>query len=104
MNLENIPTRAHRAITQIIIDNKAGTQLLVERLNLPVPYLALFAAADGLLWTETVTMVRTRDTGMAAFQIGKEPPDEATATEVVGPPREKPGQNMVIQAFGALFR
>lgn len=104
MNLENIPTRAHRAITQIIIDNKAGTQLLVERLNLPVPYLSLFEASDGLLWTEVVTMIRTRDTGMATFQTGKRPPKEAPKAKLASEPREKPGQNMVIRAFGALFR
>jgi hypothetical protein len=104
LNLDNIPTRAHRAITQIIIENKAGTQLLVERLSLPVPYLSLFEASNGLLWTETVTMIRTRDTGMATFQTGKKPPKEAPKAKLVSEPREKPGQNMVIRAFGALFR
>jgi hypothetical protein len=104
LNLENIPVRVHRAITQIIIDNKADTQLLVERLNLPVPFLSLFEASNGFLWTEAVAMIRTRDTGMAAFQIGKRPPEEASAAKLVSEPREKPDQNMVIRAFGALFR
>ena len=103
LNLENIPRRAHRAITQIMIDNKGDTQLLVERLNLPVPYLSLFAASDGLLWTEVVTMIRTRDTGMATFQAGKRPPEKALEAKLVSKPHEKPGHNMVIRAFGVLF-
>jgi len=104
LNLENIPKRTHRAITQIIIDNKGVTQLLVERLNLPVPYLSLFETSDGLLWTEAVTMTRTRDTGMAGFEVEKRPPIEALDAKLVSKPREKPGQSMVIRAFGALFR
>ena len=103
LNLENIPMRAHRAITKIIIDNKAGTQLLVERLNLPVPYLSLFESSDGLLWTEAVTMIRSRDTGMAAFQINNKPPKEAPKAKLISEPRETSDQNMVIRAFGALF-
>ena len=103
LHLENIPTRAHRAITQIVINNKSDTQLLVERLNLPVPYLALFETSDGVLWTEAVTMTRTRDSALAGFDVGKRPPKEAKGAKLVSEPREKPGQNMVIRAFGVLF-
>ncbi len=103
LHLENIPVRAHRAITQIIIDNKTSTQLQIERLNLPVPYLSLFATPGGLLWTENVTMIRTRDTGMATFQIDPNPPEQAPEAKLINTPRETPGKNMVIRAFGVIF-
>ena len=45
LNLENIPRRVHRAITQVIVHNRTASQLLVERLSLPLPYLSLFEAA-----------------------------------------------------------
>jgi hypothetical protein len=103
LNLENVLVQAHRAITQVAIQNQADTQLHIERLNLPVPYLSLFETAAGTLWTEAVTMVRTRDTGMASLQVEKGPPDVATEAKSIFDPRERPPQNMAIRAFGVLF-
>jgi hypothetical protein len=96
--------RSHWAITQVAVHNQADTQLQIERLNLPVPYLSLFETANGILWTETVTMVRTRDSGMAAFQVEEGPPHAATGARLIVNPRQEPPQNMIIRAFGVLFR
>jgi hypothetical protein len=104
LSLENIPTRVHRAITRVTILNKATTQLLIDRLSLPVPYLSLFETAAGLLWTQSVTMVRTRDTGTASLQIEADPPEQAKGAKPVGEPRLHPEQNMVVRAFEVLFR
>jgi hypothetical protein len=103
LNFENVSLQSHRAITQVIIRNRANDTLLVERLNLPVPYLSLFETSEGLLWTESVTMVRSRETGMANFDIGGSPPAQASQVKLVSEPRQIPGQNMVIRAFGVLF-
>jgi hypothetical protein len=106
LNFENISLQVHRAITQIHIRNRAAGPLQLERLSLPVPYLSLFETAEGLLWTQTVSMVRTRETdlGMAAFQVEKRPPENARNPKLVSGPRNAPGQNMIIRAFGALFK
>jgi hypothetical protein len=104
LNLENIPIRPHRAITQIVIYNKADNQLLVERLSLPVLYLSLFETESGLLWTEAVTMTRTRETDLVTFEIEKSPPKAAGTTNLLSEPRQQPEQNMIFRAFGALFR
>ncbi|MBN1994131.1 MAG: hypothetical protein JW953_15645 [Anaerolineae bacterium] len=103
LNFENIPLQTHRAVTQVTIRNQAKSALVVERLSLPVPYLSLFATAEGVLWTETVTMACTRDTGMAACDIGAIPPPQASQARLINEPRQKPGQNMIVRAFGALF-
>ena len=104
LNLENIPLRPHRALTQVLIDNRAESQLAVERINLPVPYLSLFETVDGLLWTQKVTMIRTRDTAMAAFQVDKRPPEEVKSPLLIGEPRQPLEQNTIIRAFEVLFR
>ncbi len=103
LNFENLPHQSYRAITQVIIGNQSGTTLPVERLSLPVPYLSLFASADGLLWTEVVTMTSTRETGMATFDIKTAPPEQAGQTKKIGEPRQQSTHRMVIRAFGALF-
>lgn len=103
LNLENIPPRSHRAITRVVINNQTGTKLLVEKLNLPVPYLALFECSDGRLWTPTVTMVPTRDAGMATIEVDSAPPEQTVETRVLSAPRQLSEKSMVIRAFGALF-
>lgn len=104
LNLSEIPLLPYRAITRVLIRNRAGSALLVERLNLPVPFLSLFATAEGRLWTEAVTMVRDRDSSQADVRIQKSPPAEATETLKVASPREETGETLSMRAFGAILR
>ena len=104
LRLEQIPTRAHRAITQLTVRNQASSSLLVERFSLPVPYLTLFETADSVLWTQSVVMERTRDAGLAAFHVEPDPSEQAGETRSLGEPRQQPTQSMIIRAFGVLFR
>jgi hypothetical protein len=85
------------------IQNRASTQLLVEHLKLPVPYLALFEASDGLLWTLGITMTRSRATDMADFQIEQNPPERAGVVKLLSEPRQATSIKTAIYAFGALF-
>ena len=103
LNLENVPISPMRAITRVVINNQDSTKLLVEKLNLPVPYLALFEGGDGRLWTPTVTMVPTRDAGMATIEVDTAPPKQVQETKVLSSPRQQSEKSMVIRAFGALF-
>jgi hypothetical protein len=103
LTLENLLVGPHHAITQVTIQNRAGTQLLVEHLKLPVPYLALFEAADGLLWTQGVTMTRSRDTDMADIQIEQNPPEHAGGVKLLSDARQATSIKTAIYAFGALF-
>jgi hypothetical protein len=104
LHLENAPIGPHHAVTQVSIQNRAGTQLLVEHLKLPVPYLTLFEASDGLLWTQGVTMTRSRDTDMADFQIEQSPPKRAGVVKRLSQARQTTSIKTAIYAFGALFR
>jgi hypothetical protein len=104
LNLSEIPLRPFRAITEVLIRNRANSALHAERLSLPVPFLSLFATAAGRLWTEAVTMIRTRDSGQADLQIQNSPPEEAAETLKVASPREESGEALSIRAFGAILR
>ena len=103
LNLENLPIGPHHAITQVTIQNRAESQLLVEQLKLPVPYLALFEASDGLLWTQGITMTRSRDTDMADLQIEKGAPDYAGTLKLLSDARQTTSIKTAIYAFGTLF-
>lgn len=102
LNLQNLTVYPYRAITQVLIHNNSVTPLLIERLNLPVPYLSLFYSQEKILWTESVAMVQTQGTSPAEFNIEKEPPPTATGAKLIAAPRQDPQKGMLIKTFSAL--
>lgn len=103
LNLDNLADYAHRAITKVHIHNDAEEALLVERLNLPVPYLSIFQMSDSALYTESVTMVQTRGTSLTEFTIEGGPmPDSGGPAQLLAPPRQVPLAGMLIRAFSTL--
>jgi hypothetical protein len=97
-----VPVRAHRAVTELRIDNRSIDTLRVERVNLIVPYLSLYAGPDGSLWTESVVL--TRDTAETTGKVEIGSPPAGSSSERVTPPRlaSEKGKTLV-RAFSALF-
>jgi hypothetical protein len=102
LDVANLPSLAGRAITPVAIENQGAETLRVERLKLPVPYLSVHGAADGQLWTPTVTMIGQQESGMASFDVGRRPPASVSARQVSSA-REQSSPGLLIRAF-SLFR
>ena len=102
LNRENITFSPRWALTQLHIVNQSEASLLVERINLPVPYLSLYAGTDGVLWTEAVKMAEKRNTSLAEFDIEDGPPQVASGAQLVAPPRKHPQKGMLVRAFSVL--
>ncbi|MEX0731432.1 MAG: hypothetical protein WED00_17940 [Aquisalimonadaceae bacterium] len=97
----NVP---NRAVTPLFIRNQSRDPLRLEKLQLPVATLSLYRSEEGgLLWTQSVTLVREEDGDMAALRLGSGPPEEAGKAVLVAGPREAPQRNAVFRAFSALF-
>lgn len=103
LHSDNLPASPHRAMTQVRLSNRAADDLLLERLNLPVPNLALFADAGGRLWTQTVSVERGADGELAEVVIADGPPPEAAAAERFAEPRIAMSRNVFSRALGALL-
>jgi hypothetical protein len=103
IKLDELPQRAHRAITPVLIRNQGATTLTVERLNLPAPLLSIYACADGQLWTPRVTLIRGRDGDMAELKIDDKPPAEIASPQLLGAPRQAAHIGALIRAFNAVF-
>ena len=69
VSLQNIPKRSHRAITTISILNEHDELLTVDRINLPIPYLNLYADASEQFWTDKVCLTHHLDTARPSFYI-----------------------------------
>ncbi|HEX7038346.1 MAG TPA: hypothetical protein VF210_21455 [Pseudomonadales bacterium] len=102
-SLAEVPRRAHRAITPVHIRNEVESPLPLEKVALPVPLLSVYGAADGSLWTENVSLVRTSASDLAALRIGSGPPEYAGAAELISGPREAHGRGSLVRAFSHLF-
>lgn len=103
LRLEEAARYPHRVMTAVAIDNSANAPLVIERLNLPVPRLSVYAAEDGRLWTETITLARSEVDEMAELRLGKTPPAAARRAELVSPARDSDDTNLFFRAFGSLF-
>jgi len=107
LEVGNLPLLARRAATPVRLRNRADSPLQLERLKLPVPFLSLFAAADGTLWTETVTMTREESSEMAEVGVRNGPPGEAGEASLLTAARNEVDTNAVMQVFsrfGTLLR
>ncbi len=102
LRLEDLPDTPNRAITPIKIRNRSKTSLLLERVKLPIQYLALYRANNDL-WTQTITLAREQNTDNATLQIRKGAPVEAGEAERLAAPNLKAESNLVVRAFSRLF-
>jgi hypothetical protein len=104
VHLEEIPQRGYRAITPVLIRNDADELLSLDRLSLPVPYLSLFLAASGDLWTEALTMRHAAGNEMATLDIGGRAPSEAgEGARRLSSARSEMDRNLLVRAFTNLF-
>jgi hypothetical protein len=104
LRLEDQPLRAERAVTAATLRNRHGAAVLVERLNLPVPYLSLFEDAHGgLLWTQPITVEIDGPGTPSRVELGHGPPPEAPGARFVQGPRLHAERNVLLRAFGFLF-
>ncbi len=99
LDIDNLPFRVQRAITPLLIENKADNDLIFERVALPVPSLSLFATKSGQLWTQDVSLIREDDGDYAKLKLGHSQPN----TTLVNGPRVELDHGQIIRAFSAIF-
>lgn len=103
LHLENVTLLPHRAVTKVYLRNNDDTPLLLERFNLPVGHLALYAARDDSLWTPSVRVRREREGQLAGLHIDERPPDQAGEVERLAPPRLAEDRSYLVRALSALL-
>ncbi|MEX2503116.1 MAG: hypothetical protein WD336_12130, partial [Trueperaceae bacterium] len=100
LDLADLPTRPHRAITPVQVTNRARDPLLIDRLRVPVEHLPLYGGARGL-WTPRVRLVRGGEhNDQADVQIDDGPPPQAGRSERLAPPRRTSDAGLNLRSFG----
>jgi hypothetical protein len=103
VQLADMPMRTYRIITPITIRNEGRGTLLVDRMNLPVPYLSVYTSSDGFLWTEPVTLVRNQGAELASLEVGTGAPKEARGGKRLSEPRRSGEASLLVRAFSSLL-
>ncbi len=103
VSLVEMPRAQNRLLTPVVIENRGKDSLLVERLNLPVPFLSVYGGPLGEAWSEEVRMVQTEDGDLAELDVREGPPIEAVETAKVSDAREAAREGHLIRAFGSLL-
>ncbi len=96
---DEVPLRPHRAVTPVTINNQADTSLAIRKLSIPVPFLAVYGADDGTLWTDPVALTRTAGNPLINFAIGTEPP----IGQLITAARTPVSKGGLIRAFTSIF-
>jgi hypothetical protein len=103
LRLQEVVNHPHRVLTAVKIANRAASTMKLERLNLPVRQLRVYATDAGQLWTESVVLKRRESQELAELEVSEGPPQEAAAAEPVSGPRDQSG-GFLFRAFDSLFK
>ncbi len=101
--MNELPDRPHRALTPLVIHNKADSPLPLEKISLPVPMLALYGDSKGKLWTQSVTLTREDKSDLATVRIDSRQPEADGELVRLAEPRRESGRGGVTRAFSLLF-
>ncbi len=101
--LDDLPVRAHRAITPVKIKNSGEKPLKLEKLSLPVPFLSLFDTSVHGLWTEEIALYHDERKDITDIVVGGHPPEPYNAARRISGPRKTAEKSMLHKTFGALF-
>lgn len=97
------PSTFARPRSTLTIGNRGEDVLLVERINLPVTRLALYEADDGMLWTESLSVVRSGGDELAEMTILRGPPARVADARRVAEPRNPDSRSVFARAVSSLL-
>lgn len=98
-NRQDVPLRAHRAVTPVTVNNQTSSFLAIKKLSIPVPLLAIYGTQEGTLWTDPVVLTQVQNEPMISLAIDKTPP----TGELISASRESSTKNGLLRAFSNIF-
>ncbi len=102
-NKDELPLRPHRAITPVSIQNVSGQMLSLSKISIPVPYLAVYSADDGNLWTDPVTLQYEGAGSLSRFKTGTLAASGAEGITLISNARAVPEKHNLFRAFTHMF-
>lgn len=103
LELSQLMPRPFRAVTPVQISNLGNELMPVERINLPVPFLPVYAAESGRLWTPTLHVTTEERQKVPRIRIDSTISTEAGHVVLLSPARRGSDEHALIRVFDTLF-
>lgn len=103
LRLEDLPVQPFRVITPLQIVNASKSDLKLERVSLPVPYLTVYSSDSSDLWTQKVSMRCEEEDRLVSLRVEKKVPSQLTGAKVVAPARKEQESRVFKRALSSLF-
>ncbi len=101
--LSQVAPRPFRAVTPVHVRNHGTSSLPIERINIPAPFLPVYAAESGRLWTPALTVTRDAHSSRLHVHIGKGISTEAGHVVQLTPARRGEDEHALIHVFDNFF-
>lgn len=101
--LAQLPPRPFRAVTPVTLHNGAGNMMPIERINVPVPVLGVYAGENGMLWTQPLHVQRESGNRPPRIRLEAVMLPEAGAVEMLTPPRLGASEHALARILDNLF-
>ncbi|MEM7736416.1 MAG: hypothetical protein AAF267_11555 [Deinococcota bacterium] len=103
LNVDELPKRPYRVIAPIVLRNRDAGSLILDRIKIPVQYLALYRTKDtNEFWTQRIILEQRNK--RTRLQLGWGSPQETGKTERIIGARERARRGLDIGAFGGIFK
>lgn len=103
LELSQVTPRPFRAVTPVRISNRGQNIMPVERINLPVPFLPVYGAESGRLWTPTLHVTAEERQRVPRIRIDSGISTEAGHVALLNPARRGSDEHALIRVFDNLF-
>lgn len=102
-SLHDIPNRPHRVVTPVRVINQAATLLTLDKISIPLPFLAIYGQADGSLWTDTVQFIHEQTQGLTRFTLIPALPEPYNRDWCLAKAQQHIVQHGLFRAFSGIF-
>lgn len=98
-----LEVRSHRASTLVTVINEQKENLLIQRLNLPVPLLKTYANESNQFWTDQVNIVQNTEHSKPVSHIRHSPPEQIESMRLVSESRELSNKSAFLSSIRNLI-
>jgi hypothetical protein len=102
-DLSQLPPRPFRVVTPVTVVNSGSAMLPVERINMPTPYLPVYASESGRLWTPSLHVLQEPGASPPRIRIETGISPLAGPVEMLTPPRLSGSEHALIRIFDNFF-
>ncbi|MGH8492083.1 MAG: hypothetical protein ACRERR_03095 [Moraxellaceae bacterium] len=101
--LSQVSPRPFRAVTAVHVNNRSNDSLPIERISIPTPFLPVYAAQSGHLWTPALTVTREAHSQQLRIHIDSGIGTEAGHVQMLTPARRGTDEHTLIRVFDNFF-